>query len=132
MSEIFTLGKMGAFFPHVKSSTLIVCVCVCCRREVLNLSDNLDKLGPVSWKLALCLVAIWVICYFCVWKGVKSTGKVSGNPTIVTCVRLDRSKDRIYSTMFYTNAIGLPISGLNPVLNSASNCLAFIENLLGI
>ncbi|CAG06703.1 unnamed protein product, partial [Tetraodon nigroviridis] len=45
-------------------------------REVLNLSDNLDKLGPVSWKLALCLVAIWVICYFCVWKGVKSTGKV--------------------------------------------------------
>uniref|UniRef100_H2TT73 Transporter n=1 Tax=Takifugu rubripes TaxID=31033 RepID=H2TT73_TAKRU len=45
-------------------------------REVLNLSDNLDKLGPINWKLALCLAAIWVICYFCVWKGVKSTGKV--------------------------------------------------------
>uniref|UniRef100_A0A8C6UUU9 Transporter n=1 Tax=Neogobius melanostomus TaxID=47308 RepID=A0A8C6UUU9_9GOBI len=45
-------------------------------REVLHLSDNLDSLGPVSWKLALCLVAVWIVCYFCVWKGVKSTGKV--------------------------------------------------------
>lgn len=47
------------------------------RREVLRLSDSLDELGPISWKLALCLAAIWLICYFCVWKGVKSTGKVS-------------------------------------------------------
>ncbi|XP_037552330.1 sodium- and chloride-dependent GABA transporter 2-like [Nematolebias whitei] len=45
-------------------------------REVLKLSDSLDELGPVSWKLALCLAAVWLICYFCVWKGVKSTGKV--------------------------------------------------------
>ncbi|KAM4559550.1 sodium- and chloride-dependent GABA transporter 2-like isoform 2-T2 [Odontesthes bonariensis] len=45
-------------------------------REVLRLSDTLDELGPVSWKLALCLAAVWLICYFCVWKGVKSTGKV--------------------------------------------------------
>uniref|UniRef100_A0A3P9L6U2 Transporter n=1 Tax=Oryzias latipes TaxID=8090 RepID=A0A3P9L6U2_ORYLA len=45
-------------------------------REVLRLSDSLDELGPISWKLALCLAAIWLICYFCVWKGVKSTGKV--------------------------------------------------------
>ncbi|XP_068165842.1 sodium- and chloride-dependent GABA transporter 2-like isoform X2 [Antennarius striatus] len=45
-------------------------------REVLHLSDTLDELGPISWKLALSLAAIWLICYFCVWKGVKSTGKV--------------------------------------------------------
>lgn len=47
----------------------------------------MDKLGSISWKLALCLAVIWVICYFCVWKGVKSTGKVS-----VACVRLDDIK----------------------------------------
>uniref|UniRef100_A0A3Q1IHC7 Transporter n=1 Tax=Anabas testudineus TaxID=64144 RepID=A0A3Q1IHC7_ANATE len=46
-------------------------------REVLRLSSNLDELGPISWKLALCLAAVWLICYFCVWKGVKSTGKVT-------------------------------------------------------
>ncbi|KAG7241026.1 hypothetical protein INR49_026056 [Caranx melampygus] len=45
-------------------------------REVLQLSSNLDELGPINWKLALCLAFIWLICYFCVWKGVKSTGKV--------------------------------------------------------
>uniref|UniRef100_A0A8D3C2W6 Transporter n=1 Tax=Scophthalmus maximus TaxID=52904 RepID=A0A8D3C2W6_SCOMX len=45
-------------------------------REVLRLSSNLDELGPVSWKLALCLAIVWLVCYFCVWKGVKSTGKV--------------------------------------------------------
>jgi len=55
-----------------------VCVCVCVRREVLRLSSSLDELGPISWKLALCLATVWIVCYFCVWKGVKSTGKVSG------------------------------------------------------
>uniref|UniRef100_A0AAX7T771 Transporter n=1 Tax=Astatotilapia calliptera TaxID=8154 RepID=A0AAX7T771_ASTCA len=45
-------------------------------REVLRLSSTLDGLGPISWKLALCLATVWLICYFCVWKGVKSTGKV--------------------------------------------------------
>lgn len=44
---------------------------------MLKLTTSLDELGPVNWWLALCLAAIWVVCYFCVWKGVKSTGKVS-------------------------------------------------------
>nr|XP_020455092.1 sodium- and chloride-dependent GABA transporter 2-like [Monopterus albus] len=43
--------------------------------RVLRLSDDLS-LGKVHWDLALCLLAAWVICYFCIWKGVKSTGKV--------------------------------------------------------
>ncbi|XP_026157491.1 sodium- and chloride-dependent GABA transporter 2-like [Mastacembelus armatus] len=45
-------------------------------REALRLSSSLDELGPISWKLALCLAIVWLTCYFCVWKGVKSTGKV--------------------------------------------------------
>ncbi|XP_036413087.1 sodium- and chloride-dependent GABA transporter 2-like [Colossoma macropomum] len=45
-------------------------------REVLNVSDGVGELGSVNWRLALCLLAVWVVCYFCVWKGVKSTGKV--------------------------------------------------------
>uniref|UniRef100_UPI003AAB2BBB sodium- and chloride-dependent betaine transporter-like isoform X2 n=1 Tax=Centroberyx gerrardi TaxID=166262 RepID=UPI003AAB2BBB len=43
--------------------------------RVLRMSDDMS-LGKVHWDLALCLLAAWVICYFCIWKGVKSTGKV--------------------------------------------------------
>lgn len=45
-------------------------------REVLRLSPGPDHLGSVNWRLALCLLLVWIVCYFCVWKGVKSTGKV--------------------------------------------------------
>uniref|UniRef100_A0AAR2IWS2 Transporter n=1 Tax=Pygocentrus nattereri TaxID=42514 RepID=A0AAR2IWS2_PYGNA len=46
-------------------------------RNVLSISDGIDNVGPVKWDLALCLLGVWVICFFCIWKGVKSTGKVS-------------------------------------------------------
>ncbi|KAL2090960.1 hypothetical protein ACEWY4_013223 [Coilia grayii] len=45
-------------------------------RRILGLSDGIENPGTVRWDLALCLLLAWVICYFCVWKGVKSTGKV--------------------------------------------------------
>ncbi|XP_051931430.1 sodium- and chloride-dependent GABA transporter 2-like [Hippocampus zosterae] len=45
-------------------------------RRVLNVTGNIEDLGGVRWELALCLLLSWIICYFCVWKGVKSTGKV--------------------------------------------------------
>ncbi|XP_028841052.1 sodium- and chloride-dependent taurine transporter-like [Denticeps clupeoides] len=45
-------------------------------RNVLSISSGIDNVGPIKWDLALCLLAVWVICFFCIWKGVKSTGKV--------------------------------------------------------
>ncbi|KAJ8369484.1 hypothetical protein SKAU_G00095120 [Synaphobranchus kaupii] len=45
-------------------------------RRVLNISGNVHELGTIRWELALCLLLSWIICFFCVWKGVKSTGKV--------------------------------------------------------
>ncbi|XP_069906108.1 sodium- and chloride-dependent GABA transporter 3 isoform X2 [Oryctolagus cuniculus] len=45
-------------------------------RRVLAISDGIQHIGNLRWELALCLLAAWTICYFCIWKGTKSTGKV--------------------------------------------------------
>uniref|UniRef100_A0A8C7YU19 Transporter n=1 Tax=Oryzias sinensis TaxID=183150 RepID=A0A8C7YU19_9TELE len=44
--------------------------------NVLGISSGIEEIGAVKWDLALCLLLVWVICFFCIWKGVKSTGKV--------------------------------------------------------
>lgn len=46
------------------------------RRKVLRLSGGLHEPGVIIYEMVLCLMATWVIVYFCIWKGVKSTGKV--------------------------------------------------------
>ncbi|XP_068172841.1 sodium- and chloride-dependent GABA transporter 2-like [Antennarius striatus] len=44
-------------------------------RRVLAISGGIEELGSIRWEVMLCLIVVWVICYFCIWKGVKSTGK---------------------------------------------------------
>uniref|UniRef100_A0A8C2ZZU6 Transporter n=1 Tax=Cyclopterus lumpus TaxID=8103 RepID=A0A8C2ZZU6_CYCLU len=46
-------------------------------RRVLKLSSGIEEVGSLRWELVLCLILTWVICYFCIWKGIKSTGKVA-------------------------------------------------------
>ncbi|KAM7399628.1 hypothetical protein PAMP_018881 [Pampus punctatissimus] len=44
--------------------------------RVLAISGGIEEIGGIRWEVLLCLIALWVVCYFCIWKGVKSTGKV--------------------------------------------------------
>ncbi|XP_043934667.1 sodium- and chloride-dependent creatine transporter 1-like [Protopterus annectens] len=44
--------------------------------KVLRISGGLNEPGEINWQMTLCLLATWVIVYFCIWKGVKTTGKV--------------------------------------------------------
>lgn len=46
------------------------------RRRILNITGSIEEFGSLRWELVLCLLLSWIICYFCIWKGVKSTGKV--------------------------------------------------------
>lgn len=43
--------------------------------EVLDRSDKIEDTEYVKWDLALCLLAAWVLCFVCVIKGIKSSGK---------------------------------------------------------
>ncbi|XP_067145487.1 sodium-dependent dopamine transporter [Centruroides vittatus] len=47
-------------------------------RAVLELhkSQGIDGLGVVKWDIALCLLAVYLICYFSLWKGISTSGKV--------------------------------------------------------
>ncbi|KAG7220005.1 hypothetical protein INR49_009325 [Caranx melampygus] len=46
-------------------------------RRVLAMSGGIQELGSVRWELALCLLFCWVVTYFSIWKGVRSSGKVA-------------------------------------------------------
>ena len=52
--------------------------------RVLRLSNGLNEPGQVNWDLALCLLLAWIICYLCVSRGIKTSGKVSKR---LFCVR---------------------------------------------
>ncbi|XP_054757024.2 sodium- and chloride-dependent betaine transporter-like isoform X1 [Lytechinus pictus] len=42
----------------------------------IHLSDGIHDLGGINWQLLLCMFLAWFICYLCICKGVKTSGKV--------------------------------------------------------
>lgn len=44
---------------------------------VLQKTPGIEDFGTIKWDLALVLFVAWVVVYFCIFKGPKSTGKVS-------------------------------------------------------
>ncbi|KAG5894157.1 hypothetical protein JTB14_001853 [Gonioctena quinquepunctata] len=66
-SEITMPGPSDARFASAASEYF--------NRAILELhqSSGLHDLGEIKWDIALCLLAVYVICYFSLWKGI-STG----------------------------------------------------------
>lgn len=83
----FLLCHIGVWTKS-NCKSVIVCVLKCqIRRRVLKISDGIEHMGGMRWELAMCLALAWFICYFCIWKGPKSTGKVrQRNACLLLCV----------------------------------------------
>ncbi|XP_011313206.1 sodium-dependent noradrenaline transporter-like [Fopius arisanus] len=47
-------------------------------RAILELHESagLHDLGIVKWDISLCLLIVYLICYFSLWKGISTSGKV--------------------------------------------------------
>ena len=44
--------------------------------NVLEITDGIDNAGKMNWEMFGCLLLAWVLVYFCIWKGIRTTGKV--------------------------------------------------------
>lgn len=50
-------------------------------RKTLDISDSIAEGGGVNWKMALSLLASWILVCLAMIKGIKSSGKVVCVPT---------------------------------------------------
>ncbi|XP_078602404.1 sodium-dependent proline transporter-like isoform X2 [Branchiostoma floridae x Branchiostoma japonicum] len=44
--------------------------------RVQQISSDIGETGKMNWELSLCLLLAWIFVFLCLFKGVKSTGKV--------------------------------------------------------
>lgn len=44
--------------------------------RLLEITNGIEEAGGLRWELFGILILAWVIVYLCIFKGVKSTGKV--------------------------------------------------------
>lgn len=41
----------------------------------LNESEGIHNPGTIKWELVVCLLIVYLICYFSLWKGIGTSGK---------------------------------------------------------
>lgn len=77
--EWYNLCMMYSYMIDIIHNTNTFTIAIFRRRSVLeqHRADGLDRIGSVKWSLALCLLAVFLLVYFSLWKGVRSTGMVS-------------------------------------------------------
>lgn len=69
------------------------------RHDVLEMTNRIDEPGHLNLKMATCLFVAWVLVYFCIWKGIRTTGKV---------VYVTATLPYVFLLILFTRAVTLP------------------------
>ncbi|XP_060065225.1 sodium- and chloride-dependent glycine transporter 1-like [Ylistrum balloti] len=75
-SSVFYNVSMTTVSPAGNDSDLKTASEEFWQRGVLQLSDGIEDMGALRWELLICLFVAWVVVFLCLFKGVKSSGKV--------------------------------------------------------
>ncbi|XP_020618169.1 sodium- and chloride-dependent GABA transporter 1-like [Orbicella faveolata] len=67
--------------------------------NVLEMTDGIDNPGHLNPKLAACLFVAWVLVYLCIWKGIRTTGKI---------VYVTAALPYVFLVILFIRAITLP------------------------
>ena len=43
---------------------------------MIQITDSIENGGGLVPHLSVCLLLMWIVIYFCVWRGIKWSGKV--------------------------------------------------------
>ena len=81
-----------------KESTVLLLSPSSSATEFSKFSDGIDDPNGMQWELFGLLVLAWILVYFCLFKGVSTSGKVSIMPHLL----LTPYKGSIYITTYLT------------------------------
>lgn len=78
MSKAFHATKLESALHLISYSNFskTILISFSLRRRALMISSGIEEIGNIRWELAGTLLLVWILCYFCIWKGVRWTGKV--------------------------------------------------------
>lgn len=94
----------------------------------LQYADGINRVGGVNWMIALCLLGVFIIVYFAMWKGIKSSGKVTTHVLKIETKSLKTlAKIRKHNMEINRFAVSLQILNL---LNSVQMLLTY-DSLYG-
>ena len=94
------------------------------RRRILDVSNGIDEPGEIRLPLATTLFISWIAVFFCIHKGIKSSGKVNQENTV------KKNQSEFYLLLKFAFSLCFFKNHLASRLQSKENCGAY--NLLSL